>query len=71
MVLLWPLQLGPLLPNIFMSSLDEEVLPTLSSCLCNWKRYVDENNAFIVSEKVLFILNKLNSTYPNIQFTFE
>ena len=34
--------LGPLLANIFMTSLEEEVIPKLMSYLCNWKRYVDD-----------------------------
>ena len=33
--------LGPLLANIFMTSLAEEVIPKLTPYLCNWKRYVD------------------------------
>ena len=49
-----------LLANIFISSSEEEVIPTLSSCLCNWKRYVDDSNAYITPENVEFILNKLN-----------
>ena len=34
--------LGPLLANIFMISLEEEVRPKLSNYLCYWKRYVDD-----------------------------
>ena len=41
--------------NIFMPLLSEQVLPTLSSCLFNWKRYVDDSPALIVLEKVQFI----------------
>ena len=49
----------------------EEVLPTLSSCSCYWKRYVDDTYTYIVPEKVQFIFKKLNSLHPNMQFTFE
>ena len=63
--------LGPLLANIFMMSLEEEVIPKLTPYLYNWKRYVDDTHAYVNSEKVDFILTKLNSYHPNIQFTFE
>ena len=34
-----------LLPkNSFMVSLEEEVIPTLTSYLCNWKRYVGDTH---------------------------
>ena len=64
-------RLGPLLANIFMTSLEEEVIPKLTSYLCNWKRYVDDTYAYVNTEKVDFILIKLNSYHLNIQFTFE
>ena len=54
-----------------MTLLEEEVSPTFSSCLCNWKRNVNCTHAYIVPETVRFILYKLNSFRPNIQFTFE
>ena len=63
--------LGPLFANIFMTSLEEEVIPKLTPYLCNWKRYVDDTYAYVNPEKVDFILTKLNSYHPNIQFTFE
>ena len=63
--------LGPLLANIFMTSLEEEVIPKLTPYLYNWKRYVNDTHAYVNSEKVDFILTKLNSYHPNIQFTFE
>ena len=64
-------RLGPLLANIFMTSLEEEVIPKLTPYLCNWKRYVDDIYVYVSPEKVDFILTKLNSYHPNIQFTFE
>ena len=63
--------LGPLLANIFMASLEEEVIPQLTPQLCNWKRYVDDTHAYVNPEKVDFSLTKLNSYHPNIHFTFE
>ena len=63
--------LGPLLSNIFMTSLEEEAIPKLTSYLCNWKRYVGDTHAYADPEKVDFILTKLNSYHPNILYTFE
>ena len=63
--------LGPLLANIFISSLEEDLIPELKSCLCNWKRYVDDTHAYIEPTKVEFISNELNNYFPNINFTFE
>ena len=63
--------LGPLLANILMTSLEEEVTPKLTPFLCNWKRYVDDTQAHANPEKVDFILTKLNSYHANIQLTFE
>ena len=62
--------LGPLLTNIFMT-LEGEVIPKITPYLCNWKRYVDNIHAYVNLEKADFILRKLNSYHPNIQFTFE
>ena len=64
--------LGTLLANIFMTSSEEEkFIPTLTSYLCNQKRYVDDTQPCVNPEKVDFILTKLNSYHPNIQFTFK
>ena len=62
--------LGPLLANIFMTSLEEEVIPKLMPYLCNWKRYVDDTQVYVNPEEVDFILTKLNSCHPSIQFIF-
>ena len=63
--------LGFLLVNIFMAPLQEDLIPTLKSCLYNWKRYVDDTHAYVEPTKVEFILNKINNYHPNINFTFE
>ena len=63
--------LGPLLTNIFMKSLEDELIPNLTLYLCNWRRYVNDTHAHVNPEKVGFILTKLNLYHPNIQFTFE
>ena len=63
--------LGPLLAHIFKISLEEKVLPTVYNYLCYWKRYVDDNYADVVAEKIYFIIQELNSHYPNIKFMYE
>ena len=63
--------LGPLFANILMMSLEEEVIPTLTPYLCNWKIYVEDTHTYVNPEKFDFILTKLNFYHPNIQFTFE
>ena len=52
--------LGPLLANIFMTSLEEDLILTLKSYICTWKRYVNDANAYLDPTKVKFMLNKLN-----------
>ena len=47
--------LRPFLANIFMTYLEEEVLLTLSSCLCNWRWFEDDTHAHVILKKVLFI----------------
>ena len=54
-----------------MRSLEEEVITKLTPYLCNCKRYVDDTYTNVNPEKVDFILKKLNSYHPNVQFTFE
>ena len=58
--------LGPLLANIFMMSLEEEVITKLMPYLCNWKRCVDDTYAYVNSDKVDFILRKLTSYHPSL-----
>ena len=63
--------LGPLLANIFMASLEEDLIPTLKSCLYNWERYVDDTHPYVEPTKVEMILSKLNNYHPNMKFAFQ
>ena len=63
--------LGPLIANIFMTSLEEDLIPTLKSCLCNWKQCVNDMHAYVESTKVEYISNKLNNYHQNINFTLK
>ena len=62
--------LGPVLANIFIS-LEEAILPSIKKHVAHWKRYVDNTHAYINPSKIEFVLEKLNSYHPNIQFTYE
>eukprot|EP00112_Aurelia_sp_Birch-Aquarium-sp1_P012412 Seg2610.4 transcript_id=Seg2610.4/GoldUCD/mRNA.D3Y31 product="hypothetical protein" protein_id=Seg2610.4/GoldUCD/D3Y31 len=63
--------LGPLLANIFMVELEEQIIPTLSDDLIHWKRYVDDTHAYIREDKINDVIEILNSFDANIQFTYE
>ena len=49
-----------------MTSLEEDLIPTLKSFLCNWKRSVVDKHAYVEPKKVEFILNKVNNYHPDI-----
>ena len=58
--------LGPLFSNIFMISLEENILPKLESHLCNWRRYVDDIFAYVLPEKINLIIHELNLYHSKI-----
>ena len=39
--------LGPVLANIFMVELEQNIIPTLSKDISLWKRYVDDTICFV------------------------
>ena len=39
--------LGPLFANIFMTELENTIIPTLGNKVLHWKRFVDDTFAFI------------------------
>ena len=63
--------LGPVLANIFMTELEETIIPYLQPYLIHWKRYVDDTHAYILTDKIELVISTLNSFHPNIQFTYE
>ena len=63
--------LDPLLANIFMISLEVVILPSIKKHAAHWKRYFDNTHGYIDPSKFEFVLEKLNSHHPNIQFTHE
>ena len=62
--------LGPVLANVFMSHLEETIVPKLKDVKF-WKRYVDDTIAIVKNESTNNILHTLNNFHNNIKFTFE
>ena len=63
--------LGPVLGNIFMVELERNIIPTLSTDISLWKRYVDDTFCFINLTSINKVLETLNSYHTNIKFTIE
>ena len=63
--------LGPVIANIFMCELENELVPKLNSKMVCWLRYVDDTFTIIKNEKIEDVKNVLNSFHINIKFTHE
>ena len=67
--------LGPVLANVFMTELEIAMIPSLENYLIHFSvssiRFVDDTFAFVLPDKIEYILNQLNSFDENIHFTFE
>ena len=63
--------LGPVLANIFMVHLEEEMIPRLTGEMASWYRYVDDTFTFIKEDKIKYVQETLNSFHPDISFTYE
>ena len=63
--------IGPVMANIFMVGLENNVLPPLSSHMTKWKRYVDDTICYINVDSVDYVLGTLNNYHKNISFTYE
>ena len=63
--------LGPLFANIFMSELENSIIPTLGNKVLHWKRYVDDTFAFNKPDTADEIQHILNSFNEKIKFTYE
>ena len=65
----WPL--GPVLANIFMTELEIAMIPSLGNYLQNWKPFVDDTFAFVLPNKIGYIVSQPNSFDKNVYFTSE
>ena len=63
--------LGPVLANMFMVELEQNMVPTLSNDISLWKRYADDTICFIKLTSINKVLETLNSYHTNIKFTIE
>ena len=63
--------LGPVIANIFMVHLEEEMIPRLTGEVSSWFRYVDDTFTFIKEDKVEFVQQTLNGFHNDISFTYE
>ena len=63
--------LGPVIANIFMVELENSKVPTLSSMLKKWMRYVDDTVSFVKEDQIENVLRILNSHHKDIKFTHE
>ena len=52
--------LGHVLANIFMTELEITIIPSLGNYLQNWKEFVDDTLAFVLTDKIEHIANQLN-----------
>ena len=53
--------LGPVLQDIFMTELENSLLPNLFKYITFWKRYVDDTICFVKIGTTEFIISVLNS----------
>ena len=65
------LPLGPVLADIFMVELDNNISPVLQENLSFMKRYVDDTICFVKIGTINYITTILNNFDPNITFTYE
>ena len=63
--------LRPVLADIFMIELEQEILAELTQYIKYCKRYGDDTISIVNLGPIDYIITKLNSFDNNIQFTFE
>ena len=63
--------LGPVIANIFMSELEGNLVPQLSTKMSVWLRYVDDTFTFLREEEIENVKTVLNNFHPKIKFTHE
>ena len=62
--------LGPVLAGIIMFVLETKVVPAISNYTLNWKRFVDHIIGYVKTNKVEYVLKKLNKFYNSIQLMY-
>lgn len=66
-------KMAPPYSNLFMGRIEEPIIETFIWALLIWKRFIDD--IFLIflgtSEELLGLQNFMNSSHPNIKFTFQ
>ena len=65
------LPLSPVLADIFMIELENNIVPVLQENLSFWKRNVDDSKFFVKIWTIRYITTILDNFDPNITFTYE
>ena len=63
--------LGPVIANVFMVALENDLVPKISEKIGLWQRFVDDTFTFIKEKEVENVKSILNSFHEDIQFTHE
>ena len=63
--------LGPVLADIFMVELENNMVSVLQENLSFWKRYADDTICFVKIGTISYITKILNNFDPKIKFTYE
>ena len=61
----------PVLPGVFMVSLQKSLVPNWNVYINFWRRYVDDTITFVKIGSVEYLLSVLNNFHPKIKFTYE
>ena len=62
---------SPVVANLFMEHIEEEVINSSLHKVRFWRRYVHDTFCFLQKSSVENVLNVLNSISPTINFTVE
>ena len=63
--------LVPVLAGIFMTELENKLVPTLKEYPSFWRRYTDDTLCFVKEGSCEFVLAIFNIFHRNIKFTYE
>uniref|UniRef100_H2ZRT9 Reverse transcriptase domain-containing protein n=1 Tax=Latimeria chalumnae TaxID=7897 RepID=H2ZRT9_LATCH len=63
--------ISPLLVDIFMETVEEEILEKAGQTVKQWYRYVDDTLVIMEEAQVEEMLKYMNNMYPHLKFTYE
>ena len=65
------LLISPVLADIFMGELKNDIVPVLQENFSFWKRYVDDTTCFVKIGTISYITKIFNNFDSKIKFTYE